>query len=243
MAAFAALPGDAVLLPPLERTALLLDLDGTLLDIAPTPGDVVVPPDLVQTLGRLRGALGDALAIITGRPIEQVDALLPGLPYAVAGEHGGVIRHVPDAPAERVVLPDPPACWLAEAERLVSEHPGVLLERKRHGFVLHYRAVPQFGEALHAALAALVEAEPRFVLMAARKAWEVRPGGADKGTAVTALMRRPPFLGRLPVFIGDDVTDEDAIRAARAAGGAGMLVPEQFGDAAGVRAWLARTAA
>ena len=225
------------------ETALLLDLDGTLLDIAPTPASVVVPPALGPALRRLRAFLGDALAIVTGRPIEQVDVLLDDLPYAVAGEHGGAIRHAPGAAIERFPLPSPPASWIAAAARLAAAHPGAMLERKERGFVVHYRAVPAAGPQLGAALSAVVaEHAAAFQLMSASMAWEVRPRGADKGTAVAGLMRQSPFASRRPLFIGDDVTDEDGIRAAQALGGEGLRVPEHFGDAAGVRSWLQRLA-
>lgn len=237
------LPAFGEQLPALGRAALLLDLDGTLLDIAPAPDRVVVAPRLPETLRRLRGLLGDALGIVTGRPIEQVDALLPDIPYAVAGEHGGAVRHAPGAAVERPLLPEPPSEWLEAAARLAAMHPGVLLEAKQRGFALHYRAAPQHGESLGRALEALIRGRAdQFALLPARKAWEVRPRGADKGTAVRELMARPPFAGREPVFVGDDVTDEDAITAARDAGGAGLRVPDVFGDASGVRAWLAELA-
>src|ERR1700735_1339403 len=93
--------------PPLERAALLLDLDGTLLDIAPAPDEVVVPPGLLDVLHALRRLLGDALAVVTGRPVETIDALLGDAVFAVAGEHGGAIRHAPGAELERPPLPAP----------------------------------------------------------------------------------------------------------------------------------------
>ncbi|MBV8401186.1 MAG: trehalose-phosphatase, partial [Acetobacteraceae bacterium] len=127
-----------------------------------------------------------------------------------------------------------------EAERIAASHPGVLLEHKANGFVLHYRAVPEAGLLLLEALEALLAGSDRFALMPARKAWEVKPRGVDKGSAVAKVMDRPPFAGRKPVFIGDDVTDEDGITMAHALGGAGLLVPVIFGDPSGVRAWLER---
>src|SRR5271166_4329403 len=154
-------------LPPVGRAALLLDLDGTLLDIAPRPEAVVVPPGLVASLERLRRMLGDALAVVSGRPIEQIDGLLQDAPYAVAGEHGVAIRHAPGLPVERADLPVPPIEWLAEASRAVAAHPGALLERKANGFVLHYRAVPEAGSALRDALTALLAGSDAFVLMPA----------------------------------------------------------------------------
>jgi trehalose 6-phosphate phosphatase len=225
-------------LPPIARAALLLDLDGTLLDIAPTPDAVELPPGLIASLRALRDRLDGALAVISGRPVEQIEALLPDTVQAIAGEHGGAIRHTPGEALERFDLPTPPEAWFAAGARIVAAHPGALLERKVHGFVLHYRAAPALGPALGEALAALVEGSDRFVMVPARKAWELRPRGADKGMAVDALMRRPPFAGRVPVFIGDDVTDEDGMAAARRLGGVGLRVADAFGTAAGVRAWL-----
>ena len=232
----------AARLPPLRQAALLLDLDGTLLDIAPRPDAVVVPPELPGVLRTLRRMLDDAVAIITGRPVETIDALLGDIPFAVAGEHGAAIRHAPNQPLERPNLPAPPEQWISAAEALVASHPGALLERKARGFSLHYRAVPLAVSALREGLTALLRGSSDFELLAGNMIWEVRPRGTDKGTAVAALMARAPFRGRLPVFIGDDVTDEDAIAAANAIGGAGLRVPDLFTDAAGVRAWLRKVA-
>jgi trehalose 6-phosphate phosphatase len=225
-------------LPPFERSALLIDLDGTLLDIAPRPDAVVVPPGLPDTLFTLRRYLDDAVAVVTGRPVETIDALLNDAIFAVAGEHGGAIRRGPGQPVERPMLPELPRAWLAAAERLVAAHPGALLEVKARGFTLHYRAAPDTGPILHQELLRILAGSTEFEVLQGLMMWEVRPSGIDKGSAVTTLMDRTPFAGRLPVFIGDDVTDEDGIRAANALGGAGLRVPDVFGDAAGVRAWL-----
>jgi len=225
------------------QSALLLDMDGTLLDIAPTPDQVRVAPGLPEALRQLRDAMGGALAVVTGRPIEQVDGLFGNVPYAVAGEHGGAIRHAPGADVVRVSLPSPPVEWVMAAARIADAHPGVLLEQKQRGFVLHYRAVPELGPKLReAALELIAPLAGQFHLMEALMAWEIRPRGADKGSAVAALMAEAPFTGRSPIFIGDDVTDEDGMRAARTLGGAGMRVDEFFGDPDGVRGWLARAA-
>ncbi|MDP9095740.1 MAG: trehalose-phosphatase, partial [Pseudomonadota bacterium] len=206
-------------LPSPNQAALLLDIDGTLLDLAPTPDAVIVPDGLLDALIRLRRHLGDALAVITGRPLEQADALLPGVPYAAAGEHGGAIRHAPGAAVERAALPDLPETWLDHAAAMVDAHPGSMVERKRRGFVLHYRLAPDAGPALRRAADALIETEVDwFQILEASMAWEIRPRGIDKGVALERLCVRAPFAGRLPIFIGDDVTDEDAIRVARTMG-------------------------
>jgi trehalose 6-phosphate phosphatase len=230
--------------PPLpDNAALLLDLDGTLIDIAPTPDAVVVPTSLPPVLRALREKLSGALAIVTGRPVEAIEALLPGVATAIAGEHGGAFRFLPGGPLQRAALPELPEAWAAAAAREAEKHPGTLLERKARGFALHFRTAPAAGAALERAVRAIVgDADTHFV-QAGSMTWEVRPRGADKATAVVALMSRPPFAGRVPVYVGDDVTDEDGIRAAIALGGIGLRVPDVFGDAAGVRAWLAALAA
>lgn len=225
-------------LPPLAKSALLLDLDGTLLDMAPRPDAVVVPPGLLDTLCTLRDRLGGTLAVITGRTIDIVNSLLHEAPYAVAGEHGGAVRHAPGDHIERPDLPSLPEPWFEAAQRLAAAHPGAVLERKARGFALHYRGVPEAGPRFHAELSALLSASPDFELLPARMLWEVRPRGVDKGSAVRALMARAPFARRAPIFIGDDVTDEDGIRAARALGGAGLRVDAAFATPSGLRAWL-----
>lgn len=225
---------------------MLLDLDGTLLDLAASPDEVLVPPALPAMLGRLRERLGGALAVVSGRTVSSVAALLPGLDLAIAGEHGGAIRRGGERVVERPELPELPDEWRTAAAALAAANPGVLLEEKPHGFVLHYRKAPAAGPALAGRLAALVDGKDGgslFVLAPAVMAWEVRPRAVSKATAVEALLGAPPFAGRVPVFVGDDTTDEDGIRAARQAGGFGFRVEETFGDAAGVRDWLARLAA
>lgn len=230
-------------LPPLQRAALLLDLDGTLLDLAPTPDSVVVPSGLLDVLYALRRLLGDAVAVVTGRPVETIDKLLGDAVFAVAGEHGAAIRHAPGQPLERPPLPVPSDTWLAETARLAAAHPGALLERKAHGFALHYRAIPAMGPIFQDRLKTLLQGSDDFELLPAHMIWEVRPRGIDKGSAVVALMARAPFQHRLPVFVGDDVTDEDGIAATIAMGGAGLRVPDDFANAAAVRGWLRRVAA
>lgn len=224
---------------PLSRVAFLLDFDGTLVDIAPTPEDVVVVPGLKETLLRLRAACGDALAVISGRPVSQIDEMLPDIPFAVAGEHGIAIRHRPGGPVERAALPPVPSDWIHQAQELVASLPGTRLERKVGGFVLHYRAAPEAGEQLRRAAEAWVEPTGgKFHIQAAKMAWEIRPAGVDKGYAVRLLMEDAPFAGRLPVFVGDDVTDEDGMKAAVSLGGAGFRIPVDFPTPASFRAWL-----
>jgi trehalose 6-phosphate phosphatase len=227
--------------PPPDRAAYLLDFDGTLVDIAPTPQSVEVDPALPGHLAGLRRLCGDAVAIVSGRPVAEVDGFLPGAAYAVAGEHGTALRLSPDAKMETIQLDPLPADWLLAARQLAAAHPGALMEAKRHGFALHYRAAPHTGASLEAALKTLVAQDSAgYEMIAAKMAWEIRPRGIDKGSAVRTLMEHAPFAGRIPVFVGDDVTDEDGMRAAREMGGVGLRVPEVFVDPAGVRAWIAK---
>lgn len=220
------------------RPALLLDLDGTLIDLAATPDAVVVPHSLPPLLRRLRARHADAVAIVTGRPIDAVDTLLGDAPFAVAGEHGAAIRKAPGLPVARRPLPVLPLAALARADAAAAAFPGALVERKAHGVALHYRRAPEAEAALRDVAAAMVASCPGFALLAGSMTWEVRPAGVDKGGAVRALMASPPFAGRVPVFVGDDVTDRDGIAAAMALGGVGLLVAEAFGTPAAVRAWL-----
>ena len=230
-------------LPPYRNAALLLDLDGTLLDFAPTPGTVVVPSDLPDTLRTIRDQLGGALAVVTGRTIDVIDKLLSDVPHGVAGEHGGAVRPSPGAALQRADLQPPPRSWLKRAAMLEAAHPGTRFEQKPRGFTVHFRLAPEVGPAIHAALSEMVAESGDFHLLSGQMMWEIRPRGVDKGHGVERLMQHAPFRGRVPVFIGDDVTDEDGLRVARAMGGAGLWVPDLFGNAAGVRAWLKATAA
>lgn len=225
------------ILPP--RPALLLDFDGTLVDIAPHPHAITVPPGLGPLLAALAERLEGALALVSGRPLADLDLFLPGLPAAVAAEHGGLFRLRPEGPVERPPLRRPPEAWREAAAQLAARHPGLLYEPKEGGFVVHYREAPERREEVRAALARLIGGAEGFDLLASHMAWEVRPRGANKAAAVRFLMARPPFAGRIPVFIGDDVTDEEGMEAARSLAGIGLRVPETFGSPAGVRAWLA----
>lgn len=222
-----------------DRPALFLDFDGTLVEIAPRPDAVDVPPELPGLLGRLAERLDGALAVVSGRTLGDLDRFLP-IPIAKAGEHGGAIRPFPDAPVERPPLPAPPSEWRERALALVETFPGALLEDKEHGFVIHYRLSPDAAEPARELIESFIAQRPdTFTMLPARMAWELRPQGVSKGTAVAALLARPPFAGRTPIFVGDDVTDEAGMAAARAAGGLGLRLQDSFGEPADLRAWLA----
>ncbi len=223
----------------LRRFALFLDFDGTLVEIAPTPDAVRVDPALPAILSSLHGRLGGAVALISGRPLDALDAFLAPVRLPAAAEHGVALRRHGDGQPEHADVPSVPDAWRAQAEALASRVPGAIYEPKRHGFALHARRAPAAMPTFEAALRAMIAQDGRFLLLPAHMAWEVKPQAADKGTALRALMACAPFRGRTPLFVGDDVTDEAAIAAAEALGGMGLRVGEAFGDPAGVRAWLA----
>lgn len=227
--------------PPIapETAALFLDFDGTLVEIAPRPDAVVVPPGLPGLLTRLAARLGGALAIVSGRPLPEIEALLPA-PLPMAGDHGATLRRAPAAAPEHLPLPRHPPQWRRAAEDFAAAYPGALVEPKAHGFVLHYRQAPQAEAPARVMLQALLGPDIAFELLPARMAFEVKPRAVSKAGAVTGLMARPPFAGRVPIYVGDDVTDEAGMAAARAAGGIGLRLQDSFGTPAALRAWLAR---
>jgi trehalose 6-phosphate phosphatase len=235
--------------PPLDvgRDALFLDVDGTLLDIAPRPGDVAVEEGLPEVLARLCERLDGALALVTGRDIATIDRLFVGSGFAIAGVHGaelrlvsGETRHRPPHPA-LAGIKSRLAAW-------VAERPGLLLEDKERAVAVHFRAQPEAEEEVERHLRAiLADAGPGLTLQPGKMVREIRPADADKGGALRALMDLAPFCGRRPVMIGDDWTDEPAFAAARAAGGLGYRVgladrPTAaegfFEDPPAVRRWL-----
>ena len=229
--------------PDLDRTfALFLDLDGTLLEIAATPDRVVVEPGLASLLAALRGHLDGAVAIVSGRPIEEIDRLLDPFRSSAAGEHGAVVRYddgtLEEAPAGHKV----PRLWRESLAAAADHLPGVQVESKPHGVTVHYRQAPDLGENVWRLTRALVPSDhPKFHLLPAREAVEIGLRAASKGDAVRRLMEQSAFRGRQPIFVGDDVTDEMGMHVARDMGGFGLRVGEAFdGDPAQVRSWLKR---
>jgi trehalose 6-phosphate phosphatase len=231
--------------PELDRkTALFLDLDGTLLEIAATPEEVVVPPGLPALLSQLHDQLNGAVAIVTGRPLSQTDELLQPFIASAAGEHGVSLRYADGTREELPAGIAVPDSWREALEAAAERWPGVLVEPKPHGCAVHYRLAPEYGNDVWRLVRELVPPEhPWFRLVPAREAVEIGLRAASKGHAVERLMAHAPFHGRRPIFIGDDFTDEAGMSKARELGGLGLRVAEMFGgDPAQVRAWLTRGA-
>jgi trehalose 6-phosphate phosphatase len=231
---------------PEASWAWFLDIDGTLITIARSPGAVRVPPALRRDILSLQRRSGGAVALITGRPIADVDRLFPGIRLAAAGQHGlerrpatgPILRH--HAPSNRLGAAKR---RLAEA---VARHPGLLLEDKGLSLALHYRRAPRLaGYAHRLAREQLARLGAAYAVHAGKRVVEIGPTGRNKGTAIQSFMHEPPFRGRLPVFLGDDVTDEHGFRKVHRLGGHTIKVGPgptaarwRLPDVAAVHAWL-----
>ena len=235
---------------PLSAIALFLDVDGTLLEIAARPQAVSVPDDLRQRLRALFLASGGAVALVSGRAITDLDALFAPLRLPSAGLHGFEHRGASGAYRRR---PLPSAAALESARgamlHLTRQHAGLHMEDKRFALALHYRDAPQLEDIVVAAMrevAARVGDE--LELQRGKMVVELRPAGATKAEAVAAFLQEAPFAGRLPVFIGDDLTDEPAFELVNARGGLSAVVNaarpsaarSRFADVTAVRDWLAQ---
>ena len=232
-----------------ENVALFLDVDGTLLDIAETPNSVMVPSDLIESLRRAERKLEGALALISGRAIEDLDRLFEPLRLRASGVHGAQIRSTPDSPAEAlrsaVLLPPGFAAIVKEA---VRHFPGILIENKDFTLAVHYRLNPQAARWLRETLQELVsEASLREIeIQEAHYAFELKPRTFDKGKAIAAFLGQEPFRGRIPIFVGDDTTDEAGFAEVSSCGGraysVGTFRPGAIGvfkSPQSVREWLA----
>lgn len=204
--------------------ALFLDFDGTVVDIAPRPEAVHVPQPLIGTLRQLQDWMGGAVAVISGRPISQIDAFLSPLHLPVAGVHGAERR---DATGAMHLLNAAPLDAVeAAANELARRHPLLRVENKRGSLALHYRQAPELENLCLETLQRAVETSPGLTLLRGKMVVEAKPGGASKGRAIEAFMRESPFAGRVPVFIGDDITDEVGFSTVQRLGGMGIKVGE-----------------
>ena len=205
-------------------SALFLDFDGTLVDLAPQPEAVTVPPELVGLLGVLSAYLGGALALISGRPIVQIDKFLHPLRIPVAGVHGAERRSFDGGLTLAHTHPLEHVEEVAAA--LAARHPALRVESKRGSLALHYRQAPELELLCLEAMRAAVERSPGLALLRGKMVVEAKPGGASKGYAIEAYLHEPPFVGRSPVFIGDDATDEVGFATVQRLHGLGIKVGE-----------------
>ncbi|HYI41564.1 MAG TPA: trehalose-phosphatase [Allosphingosinicella sp.] len=211
--------------PPLSRlapVALFLDFDGTLVELADSPGAIAVPARLKPLLDRLSERLDGRLAIVSGRAVDDLRHHLAGSAAVMSGSHGAEL-HYGDGRSIPVSAPPGLAAARESIRRFAAGGEGLLVEDKPAGVALHYRLAPERAEEADAFLKALAE-RSGLVLQRGKMVAELRPEGSDKGAALNRLMGEPPFAGARPVFVGDDLTDEDAFRAAASLGGEGVLV-------------------
>jgi len=234
-------------MPPCSRNwAFFLDIDGTLLDIAETPDAAEVTRREKSLVRRLHDAANGALALVSGRSLAAIDELFAPLKLAAAGQHGIERR---DAQG-RVHRGDYPHKPLRRAAKKIGDfaarHEGLVFEDKGTSFSLHYRLAPELADAARGAVReAAAEVGDWLEVQHGKMVVELKPAGRDKGVAIEEFLHEAPFAGRSPVFIGDDVTDEDGFRVVNRVGGHSVKVGSgrtvarwQVEDPAAARAWL-----
>lgn len=233
----------------LSAIALFLDVDGTLLEIAAAPQSVSVPDDLRERLRALFLAGGGGVALVSGRSIAALDGLFAPLTLPSAGLHGFERRGASGAYA-RKPPPSQAALEVAQAamSHLARRHPGLLVEDKQFALALHYRGAPHLEDTvveLMQGIAASLAGE--LELQRGKMVVELRPAGTTKADAVSDFLQEAPFAGRVPIFIGDDLTDESAFELVNAREGLSVLVDAnrpsaaraRLADVTAVRGWLA----
>lgn len=234
---------------PAAGWAWFLDMDGTLIDIAPTPSGISIPVDLPPLLRRLSESAGGALALVSGRTLDNLRQLVAPFDPPAAGLHGLEWRDG----AGTVHRRDVPAGLDLIRERLAGlarDASGLLLEDKGQAVALHYRQAPELAETARRAAEAAIADQAGYSILAGKMVYEIKPAGVDKGVAVRTFMTKIPFAGRRAVFVGDDVTDEYGFAAANQLGGLSVLVgaPREtqalyhLPDIESCRTWLAKAA-
>src|SRR5689334_13698112 len=205
-----AVPVPHLLVPRLRQTAILLDIDGTLLDLMPTPREVWVPPGLAETLKRLVERTGGALALVSGRSLNDIDLIFAPDVFPAVGGHGAEMRIDPDNESVAAHAPPMDKELKRRLAAIAKLSPGILLEDKGYSLALHYRLAPHAEKAIYAAVS-LIRADlpdAPIEVLPGKCVCEIKHSGFTKASGVRELMTHPPFKGRKPFFIGDDVTDE-----------------------------------
>src|SRR5690349_3112146 len=203
-------PVPSSLVPHLSETAILLDVDGTLLDLMPTPREVWVPPGLVKTLNRLLVKTNGALAMVSGRSLNDIDLIFAPDQFPAVGGHGAEMRIDPDSESVAAHAPPMDKELKRRLAAIAKLSPGILLEDKGYSLALHYRLAPHAEKAIYAAVSLIRADLPNapIEVLPGKCVCEIKHSGFTKATGVRELMTHAPFRGRKPLFIGDDVTDE-----------------------------------
>jgi trehalose 6-phosphate phosphatase len=203
-------PVPRSLVPHLSETAILLDIDGTLLDLAPTPREVWVPPGLAKTLHRLVQRTNGALALVSGRSLNDIDLIFAPDLFPAVGGHGAEMRIERDSEAVAAHAPPMDKELKRRLAAIAKLSPGILLEDKGYSLALHYRLAPHAEKAVYAAVSLIRADLPNALIevLPGKCVCEIKHSGFTKATGVHELMTHEPFKGRRPLFIGDDVTDE-----------------------------------
>jgi trehalose 6-phosphate phosphatase len=234
----------------LSEAAFLLDIDGTLLDLAPTPREVWVPPDLTSTLRRLHERTNGALALVSGRSLNDIDLIFAPDQFPAVGGHGAEMRLSVDSEAVAIHAPPLDKELKRRLATIAKLSPGILLEDKGYSLALHYRLAPHAEKAIYEAVSLIRADLPNapIEVLPGKCVCEIKQSGFDKATGVRELMSHLPFRGRRPIFIGDDVTDESVFALMPDIGGLAFSVGRRaqkrvaghFDEPRDVRAWLAR---
>jgi trehalose 6-phosphate phosphatase len=231
----------------LGRCAFFLDIDGTLLDIADHPDLIRVDGELLGLLESLGRAAGGALALISGRSVEDIDTLLAGSRFCVAGQHGAERRDFSGTMHRREVSRAALETARRRLAAVAARHPALVLEDKGVNFAVHFRSAPELAEQTRDEVRDLArELGGEFEVQLGKMVVELRPAGKDKGVAISEFLAEEPFRGRSPVFVGDDLTDEIGFELINRVGGHSVKVgpgrsSARWGlaDAGAVRKWLA----
>src|SRR5476651_1338144 len=244
-----AVPVPRSLVPHLSECAILLDIDGTLLDLAPTPREVWVPPGLAKTLNRLLEKTSGALALVSGRSLNDIDLIFAPEQFPAVGGHGAEMRLATDSEAVATHAPPMDKELKRRLAAIAKLSPGILLEDKGYSLALHYRLAPHAEKAIYEAISLIRADLPNapIEVMPGKCVYEIKHSGFNKATGVLELMAHEPFRGRRPLFIGDDVTDESVFALMPDLGGLAFSVGRRAQGVAGhfdeprdVREWLAR---
>lgn len=210
---------------PLDHYAVFLDVDGTLVSIAPRPGDIYFDVQLCQLLGALHHATRGATALISGRDIQDLQRLAQAVSVTLIGGHGSDIYHASNQ--EKWQAPIDALCHAQITQRVQDwglSYPQLHIETKSHGIAIHFRQARHLQPQIEQFLQHLLVQYPMYTMQQGKMVLEVRLSNINKGGAIAQLLSRPPFFCKCPIMIGDDLTDESAFQVVNQRGGLSFKV-------------------